>query len=123
MGLFSIVGITIACLGLIGLITYTVERRKKEIGIRKVYGASIISIVRLLTKEFLLLIVVSNIMAWPISWYAMNLWLENFAYRTDIGIFVFIGAGFSALIIALTVISVQSYRAAAVNPIDSIQYE
>jgi putative ABC transport system permease protein len=123
LGLFSILGVLIACMGLFGLITYTVERRWKEIGIRKVLGASVRNILQSLTKEFMVLVVIANIIAWPIAYYAMNKWLESFAYRTNIGITTFILAGFSALLIALLTVSYQAIKAARTNPVDAIKHE
>jgi len=124
--LFSIfTGITIfiACLGLFGLASFTVEQRTKEIGIRKVLGASIGSIVFILSKEYVKWIVLANVIAWPVAYFAMNHWLNNFAYRTNIGIWTFILSALLALVIALLTVSYQSIKAALANPIESLRYE
>jgi putative ABC transport system permease protein len=120
---FSVLAIFIGCLGLFGMSAFAAEQRTKEIGIRKVLGASIAGIVRMLSKEFLILVVVANVIAWPIAYYGMNRWLENFAYRDEIGWGVFAMAGLSALLIALMAVSYQSIRAARANPVKSIKYE
>src|SRR5678809_1276308 len=96
---FAILAVIIACLGLFGLATYTAEQRRKEIGIRKVLGASVSGIIQLLSKEFLKLVLIAFIIAIPVSWWAMNVWLRDFAYRINIGWWVFAGAGAFALII------------------------
>ncbi|MCK4816997.1 ABC transporter permease, partial [bacterium] len=124
--LFSIfTGITIfiACLGLFGLASFTVEQRTKEIGIRKVLGASIGSIVFILSKEYVKWVVLANVIAWPVAYFAMNHWLNNFAYRTNIGIWAFILSALLALVIALLTVSYQSIKAALANPIESLRYE
>ena len=124
--LFSIfTGITIfiACLGLFGLASFTVEQRTKEIGIRKVLGASIGSIVFILSKEYVKWIVLANVIAWPVAFFAMNHCLNNFAYRTNIGIWTFILSALLALVIALLTVSYQSIKAALANPIESLRYE
>jgi len=119
----SVLAIFIACLGLLGLAFFTIERRTKEIGIRKVLGASVLDIITLLSKDFTKLVVVANVIAWPIAYYAMNKWLQNFAYRSSLNIWIFILAGAIALIIALITISFQSTKAAIANPADSLRYE
>ncbi len=121
--IFSILSISIACLGLFGIATYTAERRTKEIGIRKVLGASVTGIVSLLSKEFLKLVVISNVIAWPVVYFAMNKWLDNFAYRIEPGWTLFILAGSIAVIIALLTVSYQAIRAALTNPVESLRYE
>ncbi|MGH7455357.1 MAG: ABC transporter permease, partial [bacterium] len=93
------------CFGLLGLASYAAEQRTKEIGIRKVLGASLSGIIGLLSKDFVKLVLIANILAWPIAWYAMNLWLENFAYRVDIGWWIFALAGGVALLIAVLTVS------------------
>jgi putative ABC transport system permease protein len=119
----SILAILIACSGLFGLTLLTVARRTKEIAIRKVNGASISSIVFLLSKQFAFLVLLSNIIAWPIAWYAMNRWLQNFAYRINIGWWMFVLAGLLALVIALLTVSYQAIKAARANPVDALRYE
>ena len=120
---FTSLAIFLACLGLFGLASYATERRRKEIGIRKVLGSSVRQIVLLLTKEFTRWVLLANLVAWPIAWYGMSRWLENFAYRIDMGIFVFIFAGLSALIVALMTVSWQAVRAAIANPVIAIKHE
>jgi len=120
---FTFLAIFIACLGMFGLATYTAERRTKEIGIRKVMGASVSGIIGMLTKDFLKWVLFANLIAWPIAWYAMNTWLQNFAYRVNIGIGIFILSASLALIIALVTVSYQSIKAALANPVESLRYE
>ncbi|UCB53383.1 MAG: ABC transporter permease [Candidatus Zixiibacteriota bacterium] len=119
----SLLAIIISCLGLFGLAAYSAERRTKEIGIRKVLGASVSGLFRLLTKEFILLVVLANLLAWPIAYWAMNQWLQNFAYRVGIGWETFIIAGASALLIALFTVSFQAVKAALTNPVETLRYE
>ena len=121
--IFAILAIIISCLGLFGLAAYTAERRTKEIGIRKVLGASVTGITGLLSKNFLQLVVISAIIAFPVAWWAMNKWLQNFFYRISIGWWIFIAAGLLALVIALITISFQSIRAAVANPVKSLRTE
>jgi putative ABC transport system permease protein len=115
--------ILIACLGLFGLASFTVEKRTKEIGIRKVLGASISRIIRLINMEFFLLVALANIIAWPVAYYAMIRYLRYFAYRTSIGIWIFLLAGALALLVAVLTVSYQASKAALANPIDSLRYE
>ncbi|MEE9441904.1 MAG: ABC transporter permease [candidate division Zixibacteria bacterium] len=122
-GWFTSLGIFIACLGLFGLSSFLTEQRTKEIGIRKVLGASISGIVRLMTKEYIWLVIISNVIAMPIAWYAMNRWLDNFAYRIEIGWETMAYAGISAIIIAVATVSFQAIKAALANPVESIKYE
>ncbi|MEM9886650.1 MAG: FtsX-like permease family protein [Bacteroidota bacterium] len=118
---FVILTIFIACLGLFGLTAYTAERRKKEIGIRKVLGASILDITQLLSVDFLKLLFVSFLIATPIAWYAMHQWLQNFAYHTSMKWWMFALAGGAATLIALFTMSFQSIKAALVNPIGALR--
>ena len=118
--LFSILAIVIALSGLFGLATFAVERRTKEIGLRKVFGASSSSIVHLLTREFIVLVAVAVAIAAPVSWWAMNRWLENFAYRIHIGWQIFALAGIITLALTLITIGWQAIRAATANPVKSI---
>ena len=120
---FSLLAIFIGCLGLFGLSSFTAERRTKEIGIRKVLGASVSGIVRLLSKEFLLLVAIANLISWPIAYYAMNRWLENYAYRIGLGWGLFALAAILALFIALLTVSFQAIKAALANPVEAIKYE
>ncbi|MRR19941.1 FtsX-like permease family protein, partial [bacterium] len=121
--LFTILAILIACLGLFGLASYTVERRTREIGIRKVFGASERTIMKLVTREFIILSIVSIAVAFPIAYYFMSKWLENYVYRSDIGILLFILAGLLTLVITFATISYKAYQAAVANPADSIKTE
>lgn len=121
--LITIVAIIISCLGLFGLVAFSVERRTKEIGIRKVLGASITNIVNLMSKEFLILVLVANIVSWPVSWYIMSRWLQNFAYRTSVEIWIFFTAGLTALLIAFLTVFYQTAKVAIKNPVDSIRHE
>jgi putative ABC transport system permease protein len=120
---FSILAIFIACLGLFGLASYTAEQRTKEIGIRKVLGATISGIVKLLTKEFSKWVIVANIIAWPIAYFAMQKWLQGFAYRTSLSLHIFVLSAVIALAIALLTVSYQALRAAKADPIRSLRYE
>lgn len=120
---FSILAIFISCLGLLGLAAYSTMQRTKEIGIRKVMGASVAGIVNLLSKDFLKLVVISFFLAAPAAWYFMRLWLQDFAYRTPIAWWIFAIAGVAALVIALATISFQAIKAAVMNPVKSLRSE
>jgi putative ABC transport system permease protein len=120
---FSFLAIFIACLGLFGLVSFVTQQRFKEIGIRKVLGASVFEIVVLLSKEFSRWVIYANIIAWPIAFYVMNNWLQNFAYRTNISWSVFVLSGVLALIIALATVSAQAIKAALANPVESLRSE
>lgn len=122
-GIFAGLAIFVACLGLLGLTMFATIQRTKEIGVRKVLGASVSNIVLLLSTSFLKLILLSAIVAFPLAWWAMNTWLEDFAYRVNMGWWIFILAGASALLIALTTISFQAIKAAIANPIKSLRTE
>ncbi len=122
-GAFSILGQLIACLGLVGLAAFITRQRTREIGIRKVVGASIASVTFLITREFLKWVVLANIIAWPAAYFAMDRWLSGFAYRAPMGIWPFIAAGLLALFIALLTVGYQAVRAAAANPVKAIRYE
>ena len=119
----SALSIFIACMGLFGLATLTVTRRTKEIGIRKVLGANAMQLVRLLSRDFLLLVVVAALIAFPIAWWAIQKWLSDFAYRTTIGWWVFALAAVASIVIALLTISAQSLKAAMMNPVKSLRTE
>jgi putative ABC transport system permease protein len=119
----AIIAIVIACLGLFGLATYTAEQRIKEIGVRKVLGATISNIVSMLSKDFMLLVVIASALAIPLSWWAMNRWLQDFAYRINIGWWIFLAAGVIALLIALITVSSQAIKAALANPVKSLRTE
>ncbi|MEM6698279.1 MAG: FtsX-like permease family protein, partial [Bacteroidota bacterium] len=121
--IFAVLTILIACLGLFGLTAYTAERRKKEIGIRKVLGASVLNITQLLSIDFLKLVFVAFLLATPIAWYLMRKWLQDFAYHIDLQWWMFILAGGIASIIALLTMSAQSVKAALINPVESLRSE
>jgi putative ABC transport system permease protein len=120
---FTLLAIIIACLGLFALSSFMIVQRTKEIGVRKVLGASISNVVFILSKDFLILVVVSNVIAWPVAYYFMNKWLQDFAYRINVSWWMFILAGGLALVIALLTISRQAIRAATANPVESLRYE
>ncbi len=120
---FSLLAIFIACLGLLGLASFTVERRTKEIGIRRVLGASAYRIVTLLGKEYVRLVIIANVIAWPVAYLAMNRWLQNFAYRININVWMFILAAAGVLFIAFITVSYQTLKAALTNPADTLRYE
>ena len=120
---FAIVAIIVSCLGLFGLATYTAQVKTKEIGIRKILGASVLRIVKMLATEFLLLIIIANLIAIPVAWYFMANWLNGFAYRTAITASIFVIAGIMALLIAITTISFQAIKAALANPVKSLRTE
>jgi putative ABC transport system permease protein len=123
LNFFSLLSIFVACLGLFGLAAFTAEQKTKEIGIRKVFGASVSGIVTMLSKEFTKWVLIANVIAWPVAYIFMNKWLQNFSYRTNIGVELFIFSGIIAFIIAILTVSYQSIKAAAANPIDSLKYE
>ncbi len=120
---FTILTIFIACLGLFGLASYTTERRSNEIGVRKVFGASITRILQMITKEFLILIVISFLLSAPLVWFLMTDWLENYVYRYKIGPLIYLWTILLILIPTLFTISFQSYKAATANPADSMRAE
>jgi putative ABC transport system permease protein len=119
----AIIAIVIACLGLFGLATYTAEQRIKEIGVRKVLGATITDVVSMLSKDFMLLVLIASALAIPLAWWAMNKWLQDFAYRINMGWWIFLAAGVIALLIALVTVSSQAIRAAVANPVKSLRSE
>ncbi|WP_419788540.1 ABC transporter permease [Mucilaginibacter sp. SP1R1] len=120
---FSAIAIVISCLGLFGLATYSAQVKTREIGIRKVLGASVTGIIRLLATEFILLIIIAIFIAVPVAWYTMDKWLQDYAYKITITAWVFIFAGAGATFIALATISVQSVKAALANPVKSLRSE
>ncbi|GEO09216.1 ABC transporter permease [Segetibacter aerophilus] len=120
---FAALAIIISCLGLFGLAAYTAERRTKEIGVRKVLGASVSGLAGLLSKDFLKLVALSCLVAFPISWLAMNKWLQNYTYRIDISLWIFVAAGALAIVIALATVSFQAIKAAVANPVKSLRTE
>jgi putative ABC transport system permease protein len=120
---FTVLAIFISCLGLFGLSLFMAEQRIKEIGIRKTLGATVSNIVGLMSKDFLSLVGVANLIAWPAAYFIMNKWLQNFTYRIDMGLWIFALAAVMALFIALVTISFQTIKAATSNPVDSLRYE
>jgi len=122
-GVFAALAIIISCLGLFGLATFTAERRTKEIGIRKVLGASVAGITTLLSKEFLQLVAIACLIAFPVAWWLMHNWLQSYEYRITVSWWVFLAAGISAILIALITISFQSIKAAIANPVKSLRTE
>jgi putative ABC transport system permease protein len=120
---FSILAILIACLGLFGLATYMAEQRTKEIGVRKVLGASVVNVVTMLSKDFLKLVIIAALLAFPVAWWALHKWLQDFAYRISIEWWVFVVAALSALLIALLTVSFQAIKAAIANPVKSLRTE
>jgi putative ABC transport system permease protein len=120
---FAILAILIACLGLFGLVTYAAEQRIKEIGIRKVLGASVVNVVSMLSKDFLKLVIISAVIAFPVAWWAMHKWLQDFAYRVQIGWWIFALAGLIAVAIALLTVSFQAIKAALTNPVKNLRAE
>ncbi|MGZ3999126.1 MAG: ABC transporter permease, partial [Mucilaginibacter sp.] len=122
-GVFAGLAIFISCLGLFGLAAYTAERRIKEIGIRKVLGASVSGLVGLLSKDFLKLVGISCIIAFPVAYWATHNWLQNYQYRVDINWIIFVAAGLAAMLIALTTVSFQAIKAALMNPVKSLRSE
>lgn len=121
--IFSGLAIAIACMGIYGLASYTAEQRTKEIGIRKVMGASIITIIKLINREFIILVLISNIIAWPIAWYFMKNWLTNFTYCISLSIWTFVLSGIIAILIALVSVSYQALKASSTNPVNTLRYE
>jgi putative ABC transport system permease protein len=122
-GIFAALAVFIACLGLFGLVTFTARQRTKEIGVRKVLGATVPNVMALLSKDFIKLVTIGFLIAVPIAWYVMNRWLQGFAYRIEIGVGVFLLAGLTAVLIAMATVSWQSAKAAMVNPVDSLRNE
>jgi putative ABC transport system permease protein len=122
-GVFAGFAIFIGCLGLFGLAAFTAEQRTKEIGIRKVLGATSPNIIRLMTRELVILIALANVIAWPVAFWVMKGWLEDFSYRVSMSVWVFVGAGSLTLLIALLTVSYQAVKAAIANPADSLRYE
>ncbi|MEO6187327.1 MAG: ABC transporter permease [Ginsengibacter sp.] len=120
---FALLAILIACLGLFGLVTYAAEQRTKEIGIRKVLGANVAGIVQMIARDFLKLVVIASLIAFPVAWWAMNKWLQGFAYRINIQWWIFVLAGVIAMLIALITVSLQSIKAAMANPVRSLRTE
>jgi putative ABC transport system permease protein len=120
---FSSIAIILACMGLFGLATFTAQQRTKEIGVRKVLGASITSIVTLLSTEFLKLVLIGIVTASPVGWYVMKMWLKTFAYKIEIEWWIFVSAALLSIFIALFTVSFQSVKASLINPVKSLKSE
>ena len=123
VGALAILAIIISCLGLFGLAAYSAERRTKEVGIRKVLGASVQHIVFMLSKDFLKYVLIAALIAWPLSWICVYVWLEDYAYRIDISWWIFMAAVLLSIIIAFITISFQAIKAAVANPVNSLRTE
>jgi len=123
IGYLEGLAIILGCMGLFGLATFAAQRRSKEIGIRKVLGASVFSIIRMMSREFVALVVISNVIAWPLGYYFLKKWLQGYAYRCNFGLDVFILAGFGTVLIALFAVGLHTVKAAWSNPLESIRYE
>jgi len=120
---FTALSVAVACMGLLGLAMFTAERRTKEIGIRKVLGASVQNVVAMLSREFVKLVLIASVLAFPVAWYAMNKWLQDFVYRTDVSWWIFILASVLTMVVTLITISFQSVKAAIANPVKSLKSE
>ncbi len=120
---FSVLAIVLACLGLFGLSSFTTEQRTKEIGVRKVLGASVNNIMVMLSKQFIMLVLISNLIAVPIAYFLMIKWLQEFAYKINMTWWIFLSAGGVVIIIALATVSIQAIKAATANPVESLRYE
>src|SRR6266516_3443224 len=122
-GFFSLIAIIIACIGLIALVAFMIKQRTKEIGVRKVVGASIPDVIVLLVKDFIKLILLANLIAYPLGWLLMNNWLKDFVYRISLSWYVFVLSSLIALFIALATIALQAIKAAIANPVQSLRTE
>jgi putative ABC transport system permease protein len=120
---FSVLSILLGCLGLFGLTAFMTKRRTKEIGIRKILGASTGRLIGVLSSDFLKLVIVANIIGWPVAYYLMNNWLQNFAYQTRISLWIFFGTGVAALIVAFVAVLYHSLNASLANPVKALRYE
>jgi ABC-type antimicrobial peptide transport system permease subunit len=120
-GFFTILAILISCLGLFGLASFVAEQRTKEIGIRKVLGASVFSVWKLLSTQFVLLVVIALLIAIPLAYYSMHQWLQNYTYRSDLSWWIFGAAGFGAIVLTLLTVSFQAVKAALINPAKSLK--
>ena len=123
IAIFSLLAILLASLGLFGLVSFSAQQRTREIGIRKVLGASSLQIALLLSRDFIALIAIANLMAWPLANYAIKSWLEGFAYRIDIAWWIFALGGVSTLVIACCITSYQAFKAAITNPVEALRHE
>jgi ABC-type antimicrobial peptide transport system permease subunit len=122
-GIFTILAVIISCLGLFGLASFVAEQRTKEIGVRKILGASVFNLWRMLSGEFVRLVIISFCIAAPLAWYFMQSWLQKFTYHTSLSVWVFVAAGLAALLITLITVSFQSIKAALARPVKSLRSE
>ena len=122
-GIFAGLAIFVACLGLFGLAMFSTMQRRKEIGVRKVLGASVSNILLLLSKDFVRLVLIASIIAFPLAWWVMHKWLQDFSYRINITWWIFLAAGSTALLVALFTVSFQAIKAAIANPVKSLRTE
>jgi len=123
IGYFTVLSIFIACLGLLGLAAFMAEQRTKEIGIRKVLGASVSSVILMLSKQYLKWVVIANLIAWPLAYFIVDSWLQNFTYRISVSIWTFFLSGILSMVITFLTVSYQLARAAKTNPVETLQYE
>ncbi len=123
LGSFAILAIFVACLGLFGLASFAAQQRTREIGVRKVLGATTSQLLMLLSREFVWLVVIANLIGWPVAWYFMNQWLDEFAFHVDMSWWMFPLAGIVALLIAILTTSFQAYSSATANPVKSLRHE
>jgi putative ABC transport system permease protein len=123
VALFSFLAIFVSCLGLVGLAAFVTEQRTKEIGVRKVLGADLLNVVWLLTRQFVKWVIVATLIAWPLGYWVMNRWLEGFAFRTGLSVWIFLVSGLAALGIAVMSVGSQVLKAALANPAESLKYE
>lgn len=121
--IFSMIAVFIACMGVFGLSTFMADQKRKEIGIRKVLGAPVSKIVYLLSRDLVRLVLLANFIGWPVAYYAMNCWFQNFAFRTNINPWIFLLSAFVTLAVSLGTLSFQTIKAARSNPVDSLRYE
>jgi putative ABC transport system permease protein len=120
---FSLLAIFIACLGLFGMVSFSAEKRTKEIGIRKVLGAPVVGMCTMLSKQFVKLVLVASLISWPIGYFALHKWLQHFPYHIDLKVWTFLFSTTLAFLVALLTVSFQSLKAARANPVDSLKYE
>jgi len=123
VGVFSAFTIIVLCLGLLGVVLFLIEQKVKEIGIRKCLGESVISICARFVKPFVVLGAIASLIAMPLTWLALDSWLQNYAYRIDLSIWIFLFSGFIAIAIAVITVLWQSWRAATINPLEALRYE
>jgi putative ABC transport system permease protein len=119
----TLIAVFVACLGLLGLASFAAEQRTKEIGVRKVLGASTSGVVALLSRQFMKWVLLANVVAWPVAYWVMRKWLQAFAYRIELGLWIFLAAGLAALAVAFLTIGARTVRAAAANPVRALRYE